>query len=190
MIFTRRHWGLWAVVLVVGLAGLFVGQWRQEDRIRGYYRKVDFSLLDDKGEIFHLKDFPADRLLLLVFTPDGLPTNHVSPFARFNEKINELKERNIEVMVVTRTHREISRNFLLAAGYQGRLLHDLGGTVGGKVGVWDGFKPSPRWGYGLMDRTFSLHWTETAPLPLAASEILQALDLKREQMKAPGYSPP
>ncbi len=164
----RYKWiGLLAVTLVVCGGGLVLGKYKERDYMQALYERRDFTLLDDSGNFFQLSSLPQKRFALLVFTPDGIPTDSVKPFREFSLHLDELRDYGIEAMLVSRTNREIVKNFKHAAHFNGRLLLDVGGSVGRNAGIWQGMGLVSYWGYALVDREFQLHWTalaENAPL--------------------------
>ncbi|RYZ96513.1 MAG: redoxin domain-containing protein, partial [Proteobacteria bacterium] len=125
-----RWLGLAFIVLAVIGGGLYVGKQREGDYIKKMYERTDFTLLDDDNEFFRLKDFPKEKLLLLVFTPDILSPELVDTFRVFSKKVPALRAKGVEVMMVSRANREILHNFRSSVYFPGRVLIDTSGTVG------------------------------------------------------------
>jgi peroxiredoxin len=161
------------VALITGAAGLMTGKLKEKDYLGQLYARSDFTLLDDQNEFFQLSKFPSARLLLLIFTPDTLHPKLVKPFAEFSRHLNEFKAMGIDVMMITRTNREIARNFKEAARFSSRLLIDNSGTVGRNIGVWPDANPVKTWGYVLMDNKLQVYWATTDTVPKAFPELMK-----------------
>jgi peroxiredoxin len=172
----RIKWYAAAAValLLVGLAGLAVGKRKEGDYLSALYERRDFTLLDDKGDFFRLNSLPERTLALLVFTPDGIPPETVKPFYEFGRHVDDLRLRGIEPFLVSRTNREIVKNFKRASRFSARLLLDTGGTVGRNAGVWD-YQPVATWSYALVDRTFHVLWLANSDEPMAYDELMKEL---------------
>lgn len=166
-----RWLGLTFIVLTVIGAGLWVGKQREGDFLAKMYARTDFTLLDDDNEFFRLRDFPKEKLLLLVFTPDALSPSLVPPFREFSARVKDLRARGVEVMMVSRTNRDTVHNFRNSGHFPGRVLIDSSGTVGRNIGVWDGFTPVTYWGYALVDATSRVYWTTREENLLPYEEI-------------------
>ena len=170
----------WLIVLMVSLvvatAGLMLGKRKEGDYLRSLYARTDFMLLSDDDEFFRLRDFPKQKLLLLVFTPDALPPEIVPPFRSFARRVPDLRVKGVEVMVITRENREIARNFLNAAGFSSKLLLDHSGTVGKNLGIWKDNLPVSYWGYAVVDSGLNLYWSDTSPKPLTYDEVWAQLE--------------
>jgi peroxiredoxin len=180
----------WVLILVaslmVGTAGLIVGKMKEKDYVENMYARRDFMLLDEKGEFFQLKKFPDDKLLLLIFTPDELRPSWVKGFKEFSAKVSGLQKLDIEVMMITRTNREIVRNFKNASGFRPRLLLDPSGTVGRHLGIWEN-GPAFAWGYALIDNRFQLYWAVREHAPLTYPKLMEYLQkLSAEMVKKKG----
>jgi peroxiredoxin len=169
----RFRWPiLTGVILLSATAGLLVGKVQEKNYLGSLYARTDFTLLDDKGEFFQLAKFPSTRLLLLVFTPDEISPRLVPPFAIFSRKLKELEKTGVDPMMVTRTNREIARNFKEAAGFTARLLVDTSGSVGRNIGIWADLNPVSYWGYALIDNKMQVYWASKEPRPLTFEELL------------------
>jgi peroxiredoxin len=169
----RFRWPiLTGVILLTATAGLLVGKVQEKNYLGSLYARTDFTLLDDKGEFFQLAKFPSTRLLLLVFTPDEISPRLVPPFAIFSRKLKELEKTGVDPMMVTRTNREIARNFKEAAGFTARLLVDTSGSVGRNIGIWADLNPVGYWGYALIDNKMQVYWASREPKPLTFEELL------------------
>lgn len=174
--FGKYRWLLiFFAALVTAGAGLFLGKMKEKDYVGQMYARKDFTLMDDKGELFQLAKFPADKLLLLVFTPDALPPSEVKPFREFSRRLGELKGLDVESMMVTRTNREVARNFKEASGFSSRLLVDTSGTVGRLVGIWPQPDTVRYWGYALVDNRLQVYWAATSQTPMEYGRLLEEL---------------
>jgi peroxiredoxin len=184
----RSRW-IWLLLaaLLAAAAGFVFGQLKNQDYLAQLYQRTDFTLLDDKGEFFQLSQFPERRHLLLIFTPDGIPPADVKPFHELTKQAGSLG--GVEVMLITRTNREIARNFKEAAGFQGRLLVDASGTVGRIAGIWPGIDPVSHWGYALIDRDFRLYWVTTASRVLSYQEVRDRVERARASPKTLSVAP-
>lgn len=186
--FPKGKW-IWlalTAVLVAG-AGLIFGNFLNKDYLDQLYNRGDFVLLDQQGEFFQLSKFPENKLLLLVFTPDGIPPADVEPMYRFARHIPKLE--GVEVMLITRTNREIVKNFGAAAHFKGRILIDASGTVGRIVGIWPSQEPVGHWGYALIDRDFRTYWVTTASRILTYDEVRERVEKFRPSAKSSSGSP-
>lgn len=161
------------ITLAVAAAGLYVGKNREGDYLGALYERRDFTLLDDQGNFFHLAKQPADKKLLLVFTPDGIPPPHVKPFYDFSRQLPQWKD--VTVILVTRTNAEVAKNFKRAASFPNPLLLDMGGTVGRIAGVWESPDPVSYWGYSLIDNAFRVYWKTASRVPLSVKELRDAI---------------
>jgi peroxiredoxin len=171
----RVKWYLFAFTLMVVCAGgLILGKTRERDFMGALYDRHDFTLLDDQGEFFRLGAMPEKTLALLVFTPDGIPPSTVKPFYEFGRHVDDLRLRGIEPFLVSRTNREIVRNFKEAAHFGARLLLDTGGTVGRNTGAWE-MAPVATWAYALVDRSFHVLWLANSEEPMAYERLLGEL---------------
>ncbi len=163
-------WILLAVCALFAIGGgLILGKVREKDYIGQLYSRATFTLLDDTGAFFDLAKFPEGKKLLLVFTPDGIPPSTVKPFYEFSRQLKKLAD--MEVVLVTRTNREIARNFKTAAHFPGRMLLDPSGTVGRLAGIWPGMEPVEHWGYVLTDRSFQLYWGTVEKAPIGFQQL-------------------
>lgn len=175
----RPKWFVVAfLLLAVGVAGLVVGRNREKDFIGALYERHDFTLLDDQGDFFRLGALPEKKLALLVFTPDGIPPATVKPVYEFGLHLDELRRKGIETFLVSRTNREIARNFKRAANFGARLLLDTGGVVGRNAGAW-GPQPSATWAYALVDRSFRVLWLANSDAPMSYERLLGELSRAR-----------
>jgi peroxiredoxin len=148
-----------------------VGKRREGEFLSKMYARTDFTLLDDDNEFFRLKDFPKEKLLLLVFTPDGLSPSLVETFRAFSARVKDLRAKGVEVMMVSRTNRDTVHNFRNSVFFPGRVLIDTSGTVGRNIGIWDNFLPVDYWGYALVDGSSHVYWTTREPRPLTYDEV-------------------
>jgi peroxiredoxin len=172
----RYRWLLvFFAALVTAGGGLFLGKMKEKDYVGQMYARKDFTLMDDKGELFQLAKFPANKLLLLIFTPDALPPAQVKPFREFARKLGELKQLDVESMMVTRTNREIARNFKESSGFTSRMLVDMSGTVGRLVGIWPQPDPVSYWGYALVDNHLQVYWAASSQAPMDYGRLLGEL---------------
>jgi len=162
---------LGCMALVTGTGGLVMGKLREKDYISSLYERRDFTLLDDKNEFFHLNSLPEKTLALLVFTPDGIPVDTVKPMFEFGRHLDDFRKQGVEPLLVSRTNREIARNFKRAARFEARMLVDIGGFVGQNAGIWEGAAPVAYWGYALVDRNFRVYWKGVAEAPAAFEDI-------------------
>lgn len=174
-----RWLGLTFVVLLVVGAGLWVGKQREGAYLERLYARTDFTLLDDDNEFFHLHDFPKDRLLLLVFTPDALSPSLVETFRNFSRHVKDLKARGVDVMMVSRTNRDTVHNFRSSVYFPGRVLLDTSGTVGRNIGIWDDFTPVNYWGYALVDGANHVYWTSREENILSYEQVWAQLKKMR-----------
>jgi peroxiredoxin len=174
--FNRYRWivMLFALALAAG-GGLFFGKWKEKDAISKLYSRPDFTLLTDAGEFFQLSKFPKEKLLLLVFTPDGISPSVVPTFSKFSLEIPKLEKIGIEVKMISRTNREIARNFKNAARFKNSLLVDTSGSVGRNLGLWPDMNPVKTWGYGLINNQMQLFWAATDTEPMMVHEIIEEL---------------
>jgi peroxiredoxin len=174
--FGRYRWLLiFFAALVTAGGGLFLGKMKEKDYVGQMYARKDFTLLDDKGELFQLSKFPSDKLLLLIFTPDSIPPAWVKPFREFSRKLGELKSLDVESMMITRTNREIARNFKEASAFPSPMLVDTSGTVGRLVGIWPGPGAAGYWGYALVDNRLQVYWAATSAQPMKYGALLAEL---------------
>lgn len=172
----RYRWLLiFFAALVTAGGGLFLGKMKEKDYVGEMYARKDFTLMDDQGELFQLAKFPPNKLLLLIFTPDGLPPGQVKPFREFSRKLGELKRLDVESMMVTRTNREVARNFKESAGFPSRMLVDSSGTVGRLVEIWPRPDAVSYWGYALVDNRLHVYWAATSPAPMEYGRLLAEL---------------
>lgn len=171
----QRYLWVGVCALIVATAGLYIGKLKEKDFLDELYLHRDFTLLDDNNDFFTLSAFPRDQRLLLIFTPDGLPPEAVGPFAEFSRRLADFQQRKIQVMLVTRTNKEIVMNFKAAARFPGRVLSDLSGTVGRTVGVWPSLDPVDHWGYVLVDHAFNQLFAQVANRPVSADELLRQI---------------
>jgi peroxiredoxin len=164
-----------AAILVAGGAGLMYGKLKEKDYLASMNTFHDFTLLDDQGEFFHLNELPASSLALLIFTPDGIPTNNVKPFSDFFRHAEGLKAEGLEIVVISRSNREIVRNFLRATRFPVRFLVDAGGSVGLNLGAWSNIQPSREWSYILVDRKLQVYWSQQSAKPVSYEDFFAAM---------------
>ena len=172
----RYKWLLFALA-VMGAAsgGLLLGKSKEKEYLASLYRRSDFTLLTDQGDFFTLSALPAKSLALLVFTPDGIPVSAVRPFHEFAGHLSDLRKIGIETFLVSRTNREIVRNFKTASRFEAPLLLDTGGTVGRNTGIWEGLAPANYWGYALVNHAYEIFWVERSQVPLDFEELSKTL---------------
>lgn len=175
--------------MVTAGGGLLLGKFKEKDYIAQLYRRQDFTLLDSQGNFFQLAKFPEEKLLLLVFTPDGIHPVFVKAFRELSSHLKELSALDVEVMLITRTSREIARNFKEAAQFQSTLLLDPSGTVGRNIGIWPSPEPVNFWGYALIDNRLQVYWTKTNNYPLNFAQIMTELRKLSASMKTSNGSP-
>ncbi len=177
---SRYKWFIMiAVLLATGAGGLFLGKTKEADYMRSLYERRDFTLLDDSGDFFSVSSLSEKTLLLLIFTPDGIPVSSVKPTFELGLKLDELKKMGIEAMLITRTNRDIAKNFKKAARFPGRLLLDTGGTVGKNCGIWEGTAPAEQWGYVLLNRQNEVLWLAKQTEPKSFAQIKAELNANR-----------
>jgi peroxiredoxin len=188
--FGRYRWLLiFVAALITAGGGLFLGKMKEKDYVSEMYARKDFTLMDDQGELFQLAKFPHNKLLLLIFTPDSLPPGQVKPFREFSRRLGELKGLDVESMMVTRTNREVARNFKESAGFPSRMLVDSSGTVGRLVGVWPRPDQVAYWGYALVDNRLQVYWAATAPAPMDYGSLLKELKKLATSKQTSSVSP-
>lgn len=176
--FGKSRWVLVAVAtLITATAGLVLGKMKEKNYLGGLYARTDFTLLDDKGEFFQLSKVSPSRLLLLIFTPDAIHPSLVRPFREFSGHLEDLKRLGIDVLMVTRTNREIARNFKEASQFSSRLLVDTSGSVGKNLGIWADLNPVGYWGYALIDNKMRVFWAFSESRPMSYDELI--VDLKK-----------
>lgn len=153
-------------------AGLKYAKEREKEFLGRLYSRKNFTLLDDRGNIFELakqKDY-----ILLVFTPDGLPPADVKPMRTFAEHRSKFKDSKIQLVMITRTNREIARNFRDGARFPGILLTDPSGSVGKWLDIWKDPNPVDYWAFTLINNKLDLLWGE------ASREIPNAAEMFKE----------
>lgn len=179
-------WLVLTAVLVAG-SGFLLGNFQNKDYVARIYDRSDFILLDHEGEFFQLSKFPANKLLLLVFTPDGIPPADVKPMYQFARNVPKLE--GVEVMLITRTNREIVKNFRAASHFEGKILVDASGTVGRILGIWPSQESVSHWGYALIDREFRGYWVTTTPRILTFDEVRERVEKVRASAKTSSGAP-
>lgn len=168
------HWlGLAMAFVVAAGGGLLFAKLKERDYLGAMSGYHDFTLLDDKGEFFRLNSLPETSLALLIFTPDGIPTASVKPFFDFSTHLDALKDKGLDVFLISRTNREIVRNFLRASHFTSRFLVDAGGVVGRNLGVWPSIQPVSTWAYVLVDRNFRVYWTRSDKEPIPYESLMK-----------------
>ncbi|MGZ3694992.1 MAG: hypothetical protein ACXWQO_12595 [Bdellovibrionota bacterium] len=167
----RIYFLLGIVALCVAISGLMVGRQREKAYLEALETHHDFTLIDDADDFFRLNSLPKDERLLLIFTPDGIPTNTVKAFFDFSLHLSDLAKDKIRVRLVTRTNRDIVANFKRAAHFDERVLLDVGGTVGSAAGAWTMLNPTTQWTYVLTDSQFHIFWRKAAEAPLSYEQI-------------------
>ncbi|MGE3261701.1 MAG: redoxin domain-containing protein [Bacteriovoracia bacterium] len=167
----RMYLVLGVCAMLVAGGGLLVGKQRERAYIEALQSHHDFTLLDDADELFQLNKFPKDEKLLLIFTPDGIPTSTVKAFYDFSRHLPQLAASHIQVKLITRMNKEIVANFKRVTRFEGRVLLDMGGAVGRAAGVWPTIDPVTHWSYVLVDNQFKIYWTKLSEAPLAFEEI-------------------
>lgn len=171
----RRRWFLLLLAgSITGIAGMIIGKIKEKETLSRLYERHDFTLLDDSGNFFQLSSLPKGELALLVFTPDGIPTDTVKPFFDFSLHLAELRARGVEVFLVSRTNREIMKNFKRAARFDAPALYDPSGTVGRLTGAWPGYQLVSDWSYVLIDSSLQLIWGMRAKMPLTYADLQEA----------------
>jgi peroxiredoxin len=169
----------WLLIFIAALitagGGLYIGKIKEKDYMGRMYERRDFTLLDDGGNFFQLSKFPKDKLLLLIFLPDGVPPSLVKDFRMFSKNLDELHRLDVETMMITRSNKEVARNFKEASGFAKPLLWDPSGTVGRLVGIWPNPLPVSHWGYALMDNRFQVYWVNVTKQPLTYPTLLAEL---------------
>ena len=158
-------------------AGLYVGKLKEGSYFGKLYERSDFILMDDQGDFFQLSKFDRNKLLLLIFTPDSIHPSAVRPMYEFSKGINNLKSLGIEVVLVSRTNREIVRNFIRASAFPGKFLVDMSGSVGRLAGLWE-LSATNDWGYALMDNHFQIFWKQKSPQILNWENLISEIQKK------------
>ncbi|MGZ3653522.1 MAG: redoxin domain-containing protein [Bdellovibrionota bacterium] len=172
----RLKWYAFAICLMgVCTGGLMLGKAKEHDYLGGLYERHDFTLLDDENEFFHLAAMPTRTLALLVFTPDGIPVNTVKPMYDFGQHLDDLRNQGIETYLVSRTSKDIVRNFKRAARLRTRVLLDVGGTVARNAGAWDGVRLVSTWAYALVDKNFHVLWLANSDQPMEYTQLIGEL---------------
>jgi len=178
----------WLIMIFIALstvaAGLVVGKLKEKDYVGQLYARTDFTLLDETGDFFQLSKLPETRLLLLVFTPDSIHPRLVKIFQEFSARLPELKNIGIDTKMITRTNREIARNFKEASRFPGRLLIDTSGTVGRNIGIWPDMNPVAHWGYALMDNKMQVFWATVEAQPISFDGLMT--EMKKLSSEAAG----
>lgn len=175
----RIKWYVFAACLmIVCTGGLILGKNRERDYLGALYERRDFTLLDDQNEFFRLNSLPAKKLALLVFTPDGIPTDTVKEFYDFGLHLGDLRAKGIETFLVSRVNRDIVANFKRASHFSGRTLLDVGGSVSRNAGVWNG-SVTLTWAYVLVDREFHILWQATSERPMSYEQLVEELKKAR-----------
>jgi peroxiredoxin len=174
-----------ASFLLAAGGGLIFGKWKEKDSITKLYARTDFTLLTDEGEFFQLAKLPKEKLLLLVFTPDEIFPSTVKNFQKFSLEIPRLEKLGIEVKMISRTNREIARNFKQAAKFSRPLLVDISGSVGRNLGIWPDANPVSSWGYGLINSQMQLFWAATDTQPMTVAEIIEELQKVSQKFQNP-----
>lgn len=179
--FLGRYKWIWLVLslMLTATVGLIMGKSKEKDYLAGLYERRDFTLLDDAGDFFSISKLPERTLALLVFTPDGIPVNAVRPFYEFGRHVDDLRKMGIETMLVSRTNREVVKNFKAAARFPARLLLDTGGTVGRNTGIWEGFEAAPYWGYALVNNRNEVLWLERSEGVMSFEALKKTLNENR-----------
>jgi peroxiredoxin len=161
--------------VLVSAAGLLVGKKKEKAYLESLETYHNFTLLDDNDQLFELNKFPANQRLLLIFTPDGIPTDSVKATYDFGTHIADLAKKKTSVRLVTRTNKEIVANFKRVARFDAPVLYDMSGVVGRAAGIWPGLDPVDYWGYSLIDNQFHIFWQKTSVEPLSYQEVLTNL---------------
>lgn len=174
-----RSLGIFAAILLAAGGGLMLGKWKEKDYLSSLYERRDFTLLSDSGDFFRLGAVPANRLVLLVFTPDGIPVEAVKPFFEFSKHLDDFQSQGVEVFLVSRTNKEILRNFKRASGFNAPVLLDAGGAVGRVAGFWPGPNPVISWGYALVDNQFRVYFSSAEEQPIAYEKLASQLKAAR-----------
>ena len=165
-------------MMLVCTLGLLLGKSREHEYLSALYERRDFTLLDDHNEFFSLSSLPAKKLALLVFTPDGIPTDEVKEFFDFGIHVGDLRAQGIETFLVSRVNRDIVANFSRATRFPGRVLLDTGASVSRNAGVWTG-NPLGTWAYVLADREFHVLWEATSERPMSYAMLVSELKKAR-----------
>lgn len=162
------------VVAVVG-AGHYVWTQKKEAVFLQMDTVREITLLQDDGKFFLSRNFPAGRKILFVFTPDILPPSEVKNFYELSQGIPAMEKRNIEVILVSRIHPDIIKNFKNAARFPGKLLLDASGTLGRLYGAW----PSPAavlpWHYVVTDKSLQPGVKFSSPEALGFADVKKYL---------------
>jgi|GEM_PF-3789072 len=166
-------------LLATGAAGLLVGKSKEAGYIKSLYERRDFTLLDDSGNFFSISSMPEKTLALLIFTPDGIPVAAVKPMYEFSLRLDDLRKMGIETMLISRTNRDIAKNFKNAARFPARLLLDTGGTVGRNAGIWDEPGAANFWGYVLVNRHNEVLWMARQAEPKTFAQVKAELNAAR-----------
>lgn len=175
--------GRWVIILtvcalLVAMAGLVVGRRKEKAYLASMNTHGDFMLMDDTENFFELSKMPAGKRLLMIFTPDGIPTNSVAAFHAFSRHLTDFAKQGIEVKLVSRTNKDIVMNFREAARFEGRVLFDVGGTVGRIATAWPTNNLVNDWTYILTDNKFNILYGARAPEPMSYEELAGLFGLK------------
>ena len=123
------------------------------------YSRTSFSLMDGEGKIFETKNLPKDRPSLLIFTPDAIPVAAVKSFRQLLREIKKSRGSEVNLVVVSRTHEDIVRNFLHAAQFEGTILFDPSGVLGRFLGAWPNMQSVDDWSLSLVNNELKAKWT-------------------------------
>ncbi len=133
------------------------------------------TLLQDDGKFFSSNAFPAGRKILFIFTPDIISPSEVKAFANLANATPILEKKNIELILVSRVHKDIVKNFKYAAPFSGKLLLDASGTLGRLYGAWPGMNPVLQWHYVITDRSLRPESKFSSPNALGFSDLKKYL---------------
>jgi len=150
------------LTFVMAAGAIWAGNmyWNQKkgDFFRRLYARKSFTLIAGDGKIFDTKDFPKDKRILLIFTPDTIPVSAVKPFRFLLRDLQRSRGGGIYLAVTSRVHEDIVRNFLHAAGFTGKVLLDPSGSLGRYLGAWPSMEPAQDWTFVLVDHELKAKW--------------------------------
>lgn len=180
----KFRWAVFGVVaMVVAGSGLILGKLQEEKLLSNLNTSVGFTLMDTNYHLYSLKDLPKDKLLLLILTPDGIPTNTVLPFSRFVAKSKKLTDLGLEISVVSRLDADVLKNFQKATRFKGHVLLDPSGVIGRKLGVQPTDRKSNRWDYAIVDNQMHLYWKTSSETPLLVEQLVNSIDSVKDRVQ-------
>ncbi|MCO5142294.1 MAG: peroxiredoxin family protein [Oligoflexia bacterium] len=169
----------WAIIGIVAMivagSGLFVGKLQEKKFLTNLHSSMGFTLMDVDYQMYSLKDLPKEKFLLLILTPDGIPTKTVLPFARFSAKSKSLTEIGIEIALVSKLSVDLLKNFQKATRFKGKVLLDPSGFIGRKIGAWTTQNETTNWNYVIIDKDMNIYWKTSAQQPLLIEQLVDSV---------------